>query len=212
MNIYQKLNEARAMFHSSEIKKTGRNAFAKYNYFELADFVVPALNIFSGCGLTAITSFTEGLATMTIVNCDQPDERITISSPLGSADLKGCHVVQNIGACETYQRRYLWMAALEIVEHDAIDSSEPKNDEHQGRKKGVHKPTDGALVSEGRLQVIADAAIDMIALHAKGDIAGAFEVRQQITDAEEVTALWDKLPSKVRSDVKKYGASIEEFL
>jgi hypothetical protein len=32
--------------------------------------------------------------------------------------------VQNIGAVETYQRRYLWVTAMEIVEHDALDSSE----------------------------------------------------------------------------------------
>jgi hypothetical protein len=43
---------------------------------------------------------------------------------MGSAALKGCHEVQNIGAVETYQRRYLWVTALEIVEHDALDSSE----------------------------------------------------------------------------------------
>jgi len=33
--------------------------------------------------------------------------------------------VQNLGAVQTYLRRYLWVAALEIVEHDALDSSEP---------------------------------------------------------------------------------------
>jgi len=31
--------------------------------------------------------------------------------------------VQNIGAVETYQRRYLWVTAMEIVEHDALDST-----------------------------------------------------------------------------------------
>ena len=204
MNIYQKLNEARAKFHSSEIKKTGRNAFAKYNYFELADFVVPALKIFSECGLTAITSFTEGLATMTIVNCDQPEERITISSPLGSADLKGCHVVQNIGACETYQRRYLWMAALEIVEHDAIDSSEPKDD----GKKIKHKPTDGPIDADENLA--QQAAMDIIALYAKDDTVGAFEVYEQATekDNEIKLAIWSLLPSNVRAAIKKHGDSL----
>jgi len=46
---------------------------------------------------------------------------------MGSAALKGCHEVQNIGAVETYQRRYLWVAALEIVEHDALDKTTGKN-------------------------------------------------------------------------------------
>ena len=43
---------------------------------------------------------------------------------MSEANLKGCHPVQNLGAVETYIRRYLWVAALEIVEHDAVDSSE----------------------------------------------------------------------------------------
>jgi hypothetical protein len=33
--------------------------------------------------------------------------------------------VQNLGACESYVRRYLWMVALEISgEHDSIDAAE----------------------------------------------------------------------------------------
>jgi hypothetical protein len=55
---------------------------------------------------------------------------------MGSAALKGCHEVQNIGAVETYQRRYLWVAALEIVEHDALDSSEPLKPAKEESKLG----------------------------------------------------------------------------
>jgi hypothetical protein len=43
---------------------------------------------------------------------------------MAEANLKGCHPVQNLGATETYIRRYLWQTALEIVEHDAIDGTE----------------------------------------------------------------------------------------
>jgi hypothetical protein len=45
---------------------------------------------------------------------------------MGSASLKGCHEIQNIGACETYSTRYLWTAALCIVEHDALDATTGK--------------------------------------------------------------------------------------
>ena len=124
MNIYQKLNAARERFHSTELKKTGYNSFAKYYYFELGDFLIPALKIFNEHGLCAIVSFDKDNANMCIVDMEKPDSTITISSPMGSAALKGCHEVQNIGAVETYQRRYLWVAALEIVEHDAIDASD----------------------------------------------------------------------------------------
>jgi len=123
MSIYKKLNAARDEFHRLSLKKTGRNNFAKYSYFELSDFVIPALEVFSKHGLCAVTSFGVELAQMAVVEVEG-DGQIIFTSPMGSAALKGCHEVQNIGAVETYQRRYLWMAALEIVEHDALDSSE----------------------------------------------------------------------------------------
>ncbi len=36
--------------------------------------------------------------------------------------MKGLLEIQKLGAVETYQRRYLWITAMEIVEHDAIDA------------------------------------------------------------------------------------------
>jgi len=53
----------------------------------------------------------------------EDNSKIEITSPMSSAALKGCHEVQNLGAVQTYIRRYLWVTAMEIVEHDAIDSS-----------------------------------------------------------------------------------------
>jgi hypothetical protein len=123
MNVYQKLNEARNLFHQAPLKKTGKNSFAGYSYFELGDFVVPALEIFKKVGLTSIISFKQDEATMQIINTDKPDEVVTITTPMSEANLKGCHPVQNLGAVQTYIRRYLWVAAMEIVEHDALDST-----------------------------------------------------------------------------------------
>jgi len=125
-SVHRKLSEARKQFHTLELKKSGKNTFAGYEYFELGDFLVPALQVFDAIGLGATISFTADLATMTIRDLDNPEDTIEITSPMGSAALKGCHEVQNIGAVETYQRRYLWVAALEIVEHDAIDKTTGK--------------------------------------------------------------------------------------
>jgi hypothetical protein len=63
---------------------------------------------------------------MSIVDVEDGSQ-IIIHSPMGSANLKGCHEIQNIGACETYSTRYLWTAALCIVEHDALDATTGKN-------------------------------------------------------------------------------------
>jgi hypothetical protein len=55
---------------------------------------------------------------------------IVITSPMATASLKGAHEIQNMGAVETYQRRYLWMTAMELVENDPIDASPPLKLEH----------------------------------------------------------------------------------
>lgn len=124
-NVYQKLNAARAAFHQSKLEKSGHNKFAGYTYFELSDFVTVALKVFNDNGLCSVIRFGKDLATMQIVNTEQPGEIIEITSPMSTANLKGCHEVQQLGAVQSYLRRYLWVAALEIIEHDGIDSSEP---------------------------------------------------------------------------------------
>jgi hypothetical protein len=91
---------------------------------ELGDFLIPTQQIFAELGLCGLVSFSKDIATLTITDVEDGSE-VILTSPMGTAALKGCHEVQNIGAVETYQRRYLWVSAMEIVEHDAIDSGSP---------------------------------------------------------------------------------------
>jgi hypothetical protein len=124
MSVFIKLNQARIKLQNTELTKSGHNKFAGYRYFELGDFLPTVQNIFADLGLCGIVSYGTEIASLTIVDTED-NSNIVITSPMGSAALKGCHEVQNIGAVETYQRRYLWVTAMEIVEHDALDSSEP---------------------------------------------------------------------------------------
>jgi hypothetical protein len=123
MSVYTKLMQARLQLQAKDLNKSGHNKFAGYKYFELGDFLPEIQNIFAKLGLCGVVSYTGDLASLTIVDTED-NSQVIITSPMGSAALKGCHEVQNIGAVETYQRRYLWVTALEIVEHDALDSSE----------------------------------------------------------------------------------------
>lgn len=122
MKVHKSLMEARDSFHKLSLKKTGLNKFAGYSYFELADFVIPAMRVFREHGLCPVISFGKEVATMTITHTEDAST-VEITSPMAEAQLKGCHPIQNLGAVETYTRRYLWAAALELVEHDAIDSN-----------------------------------------------------------------------------------------
>jgi hypothetical protein len=121
MSVYIKLNLVRIELQSSQLAKSGHNKFAGYKYFELGDFMPTVNTLFNKHKLCGVVSFVSDLATLTITDAEDGSQ-VVITSPMGSANLKGCHEVQNIGAVETYQRRYLWVAALEIVEHDVLDN------------------------------------------------------------------------------------------
>ena len=120
MNVFEKLNEARIRFQNAGVKKSGKNSYAGYTYYELAD-ILPAINkIAQELKFTCVVNFTKELATLDFVDCEK-SEKITFTSPMASASLKGCHEVQNTGASETYLKRYLYQNCFEIVEADALD-------------------------------------------------------------------------------------------
>ena len=120
MNVFEKLNEARIRFQNAGVKKSGKNSYAGYTYYELAD-ILPAINkIAQELKFTCVVNFTPELATLDFVDCEK-NEKITFTSPMSEASLKGCHPVQNLGAVETYLKRYLYQNCFEIVEADALD-------------------------------------------------------------------------------------------
>jgi hypothetical protein len=203
MNVYQKLNAARDQFHSQKLKKSGHNKFASYYYFELGDFIIPALQIFHEVGLTSVISFSKEYADMRIVNTEKPEETIVISSPMSTAALKGCHDVQNLGAVQTYLRRYLWVAALEIVEHDALDAT-------TGRKGDAPVITPkgdiGNDIPDEEKEFLTEMAASCEELVSKGKAREAKEmVDEAALEADQKVWLWGQLSSTTRSAIKKAG-------
>jgi hypothetical protein len=128
LNIYQKLQKSRVELQKSSMKKTGKNKFSNYEYFELGDFLPRINELMDKYGLTAIFLFEKEEATLILIDTDKPDDNIKFSSPVAMAQLKGCHDVQNIGATQTYMRRYLYVMAFEIAEHDTVETSEKEVD------------------------------------------------------------------------------------
>lgn len=159
LNIYQKLNKCRVELHSMDIKQSGENKFAGYKYFELGDFLPVTTSLFADNGLIGITAYTTEQATLTIVDVDNPTSTIVFTSPMAAAELKGCHPIQNLGAVQSYQRRYLYMAAMEISESDALDSTSGKEEKQQSKPqaKPQPKPTDKISIEQlNSLYTLAD--------------------------------------------------------
>ena len=208
MNVYQKLNAARDDFHKTKLKKTGHNKFANYYYFELGDFLIPALQIFNDHGILAVISFGKEIATMEIIDAFNPEDRIIITSPMSTAALKGCHEVQNLGAVQTYLRRYLWVAALEIVEHDALDSSPKLTDEGIAKKGAGPVVTPRGGIGDDLSQEIKEFLVDLSAgvteLVGQGKAKEALAmIDEQALEADQRVWLANQMSSTVRSALKK---------
>lgn len=203
MSIYTKLNSAREKFHSLKLEKTGENKFAGYKYFELGDFLIPAMKVFKEFNLCAVVSFTKEMASMQIVDTETNDS-LTITSPMGSAALKGCHEVQNIGAVETYQRRYLWVAALEIVEHDALDATTGKEAPQKAAPVITPRGGIGDDLPEEVKESLRDIAMRVIAdvKVNKAEEARKYVSSQKLED-DQKTWLWNQLDSKTRNALSK---------
>jgi hypothetical protein len=149
MSVHKKLMQARVKLQSIEMKKSGLNKFAGYSYFELGDFIPHVQTIFNDLGLCGVVTFSTEYAQLCITDVDDGTV-IVITSPMAEANLKGAHPIQNLGAVLSYQRRYLWMAALELVEGDPIDSAPPVEAPKPEPKPDPVKKTPVPLKMEGR--------------------------------------------------------------
>ena len=191
MSVHKKLMQARVALQQSKLTKSGNNKFAGYKYFELGDFLPAAQQIFVELGLCGIVSFGAEEATLTITDTED-NSQIVITSPMSTAALKGCHAVQNLGAVQTYIRRYLWVAALEIVEHDAIDMTTGKAEPEQEKpavniERIVESITNSADLNT--LQSHFKAAWLILDKPQRAPVKAAYDHRKaELESAEEVAA------------------------
>ena len=187
MSVYKKLQKARVLLGESPIKKSGKNKFAGYEYFELGDFIPTVNGIFDKVGLCGVVSFGEK-ATLTVYDTDG-DGQIVFSSPLVFAENAKGQAIQSLGSTHTYFRRYLWLMALELVEFDLIDSL-PQQDKPKPIAVEV-KPVvkEVPKESDGDLEPLAEVLITF------GDTC---------EDLKELTSFWKKNQSGIdRMKVQK---------
>lgn len=140
MTVYSKLAKARVKLQETDIKKSGYNKFNNFHYFELKDFLPSINKINLELGILSIFIMGKEKATLTIVNVEKPEEKIEFELPPILSDVKGANNVQNLGATETYMRRYLFLAAYEITDGEVFDALQsgkrlPKVDDKDSKPK-----------------------------------------------------------------------------
>ena len=176
MNIFEKIQKMRCELQDMKIKKSGENKFAGYKYYELGDILPPINKLMLANKCAAIVSFDNEYARLKVVNCEAPEETIEFTSPMASASLKGAHDIQNLGAVETYQRRYLYMTAFEVVESDFFDAT-------QGKEVRKQEPDSRKKMSEAMSSKLNEAVMAYSSLTSKSTKEVMAEIKKEIGKA-----------------------------
>lgn len=206
--VYQKLQKARVKLQSVELKKSGYNSFANFKYFELGDFLSTVNTIFFELGLCSVFSIENNEAVMRIVDTEHGGT-IFFRSPVADAvsrvtiDSGKSPAIQALGSQHTYLRRYLFINAMEITEHDSVDATLGKDEPKSA--KPVTKDVFDTLDEQSQNEIKSYAA-DIIMMIHKDRVGEAVEYINSLElDADWKTALWSQLDSKQRSAIKKFA-------
>ncbi len=198
MSIYQKLAQARLAFLNANVKKTGINTQAEFDYFELSDIVPIATKILADHGLLFVVTFPEGVPTGTLYDFNSDKTLVFLSAKTEGEllTIKGNKIMMEIqgeGAKQTYHRRYLYMQMLDIVEQDAIDGS---------KEGGTPVPT-------------TPAAKNAPATTKKAPVSEAkrAEIKQEVTDSKGLAeAIQIKQLKTALAELNRIDPSQEEFI
>lgn len=130
MNIktMKKINDGRSYFQQQDIKKSGKNKYQHFNYFELQD-IIPIKNEI--CTKFKIADYfifdiEKQNARLEIYDLEQDDQQdpvtfqILIPEP---QEMNSTKRMQEIGALQTYSHRYLLLQFLDVTECDRIDAT-----------------------------------------------------------------------------------------
>lgn len=158
-NLNESIIQIRVDLQNSKIRKSGKNKYAGFDYYELADFL-PRLNeLMLQYGINDKFTIEEDKATLTLIKGEEtqsyniPFERF--ETPLAyKKDKAGNFVkdksgefiqipsmqdIQYLGALNTYYKRYLYLNAFGITDGEVIDSMD--NNEIQKGKKNTKSTT-----------------------------------------------------------------------
>lgn len=148
--VYSKLQLARVMLQETSLKKTGKNDYANFTYFQLKDFLPEVNKIFAKLGLfsrfmlcpevvatetmevknensvnVASKPIIKEMAILEIIDIVKGDNVVYKMevAPLTIGNNTKQNLYQAAGGRSTYYKRYLYRDALEIEEDDVYDGT-----------------------------------------------------------------------------------------
>ena len=139
LNLFMKIQTVKSRLLQANLKKSWENKYAWFKYYELWDFLPAIVELCKEHKLFTQVLFDNDTATLLIIDWDDPTQIISYTSPTRELELKWCNQIQALWWAETYQRRYLYMNAFDIVESDMFDAVSGDENKQEKKKAEVKK-------------------------------------------------------------------------
>lgn len=131
MNLNETIIKIRVELQNSKIKKSGKNRFAGFEYYELADFLPKLNELMLKEKINDRFTIKDGLAMLELIKGEERQEYTIpfqiFPTPLNKNGSPSMQDIQYLGALNTYYKRYLYLNAFGITDGEVIDSMDSAN-------------------------------------------------------------------------------------
>lgn len=163
--LNESIIDIRVKLQNSKIKKSGKNKYAGFEYFELADFL-PKLNelmldekvndrfyIKDNYATLELQKGNEtNTYTMPFVLFDTPVNKKYNKDLDEYINVKSMQDIQYLGALNTYYKRYLYLNAFGITDGEIIDSMD---NSELGDSKKIVKTKEELKIQKSQVEIIS---------------------------------------------------------
>jgi len=151
MSVYKKIQACRASIKASNLKKSGRNTYSKYDYYtpEQVDKLVYDACLSEGLfNKFELKRDSNGLyGEMSVIDTDKGEVQTFILAT-EMPEITATNATQQMGGCMTYCNRYLLMNIYDIVEN-ALDPDAQKPQTDIPRKTPAPSKDEKKWLNEG---------------------------------------------------------------
>lgn len=138
--LNQSIISIRVSLQNAKLKKSGKNKFAGFDYFELSDFLPKLNELMEAEDVNDRYYIRDGYAVLELVKGEEVNTytmpfvlfetpvNIKVDSNTGETrEVKTMQDIQYLGALNTYYKRYLYLNAFGITDGEVIDSMDNGN-------------------------------------------------------------------------------------
>lgn len=160
-SLNQSIISIRVSLQNAKLKKSGKNKFAGFDYFELSDFLPKLNELMESEDVNDRYYIKDGYAVLELVKGEEVNTytmpfvlfetpvNIKVDSNTGETrEVKTMQDIQYLGALNTYYKRYLYLNAFGITDGEVIDSMDNGN-------LGKAEPKAEPRATEKQLEMVA---------------------------------------------------------